>query len=328
MSSSALSEASAFRPARTRPARIAVLVPCYNEALTIGPVVDAFRTALPGADIHVFDNNSRDDTAAIARAHGATVSKVTRRGKGNVIRRMFADVEADIYVLVDGDDTYDASAAPRLVEMLVAEALDLVNGARKEQAQAAYRPGHRFGNVLLSGIVQIIFGRQITDMLSGYKVFSRRFVKSFPAMSRGFEIETELTVHALELRMPMAETETPYKERPEGSHSKLSTVRDGARIFRLIARLVRDERPLLFYSGLGVTLMAIGVILAIPLLLTFFETGLVPRVPTAILSTGLVLLGFLSVYAGVILEMITKLRQETKCLSYLTIPSPGELRLD
>lgn len=300
---------------------IAVLIPCYNEESTVGAVIDGFRRALPSAAIHVFDNASSDRTSEVALAHGAHLSRVVRRGKGNVIRRMFADVEADIYVLVDGDATYDASRAPDLVRCLVENGNDLVNGARKSEAVGAYRLGHRFGNRLLSGMVRTMFGSQVSDMLSGYKVFSRRFAKSFPAMSNGFEIETELTVHALELRMPIGEIETIYGERPEGSYSKLSTYRDGARILRTIIRLLRIERPRLFYGGLGAGSALLGVLLAVPLFITYSQTGTVPRLPTAVLSTGLVLLGGILVVAGLIMDLVTRVRQEMKCLSYLTIPS-------
>jgi glycosyltransferase involved in cell wall biosynthesis len=303
-------------------ARIAVLVPCYNEELTIGSVVGEFRAALPQATIYVYDNNSRDRTAEVAKEAGAIVRSERRQGKGNVVRRMFADIDADVYVLVDGDDTYEAAAAPRLVAELVDNSLDFVNGARVSTATAAYRPGHRFGNYALTELVRIIFGRQFTDMLSGYKVLSARFVKSFPAMSSGFETETELAVHALELRMPCGEVQTAYRERPEGSISKLNTYRDGFRILKLIARLVKDERPLQFFGLAGLAVALIGIVLGAPVVATYLETGLVPRLPTAVLSIGLVILGVLSFFAGLILDMVTRTRQEMKRLVYLSIGKP------
>ena len=303
--------------------RIAVLIPCYNEELTIASVVRGFREALPQATVYVYDNNSSDGTAEAARAAGAVVRSERRQGKGNVVRRMFADTDADVYVLVDGDDTYEAAAAPRLVAELVENGLDLVNGARVSTAAAAYRRGHRFGNHALTELVRIIFGRQFTDMLSGYKALSARFVKSFPAMSSGFETETELAVHALELRMPCGEMQTAYRERPEGSVSKLSTYRDGFRILKLIARLVKDERPLQFFGLAGLFLVLVAIVLGAPVVATYLETGLVPRLPTAVLSIGLVILGVLSFFAGLILDMVTRTRQEMKRLVYLSIGRPG-----
>ena len=274
---------------------------------------------MPDAIVYVYDNNSRDRTTEVARAAGAVVRREGRQGKGNVVRRMFADIDADIYVLVDGDGTYDASAAPRLIQCLVAEHLDFVNGARVSTAAEAYRRGHRLGNRSLSKLVEFIFGRQFTDMLSGYKVLSRRFVKSFPAMSRGFETETELVVHALELRMPCAEIPAAYTERRQGSASKLRTYRDGMRILMLIARLIKDERPLLFFGLWGLAFVVSGVVLSVPLLVTYLETGLVPRLPTAILSASLVTLGVLSLFTGLVLDVVTRTRQELKRLIYLTI---------
>lgn len=301
-------------------ARIAILVPCYNEALTISSVVTGFLAALPDATVYVYDNNSKDDTVRIAREAGAIVRGETRQGKGNVVRRMFADIDADIYVLVDGDDTYDASAAPALVQRLIEEDLDFVNGRRLSTAAEAYRPGHQLGNYVLTKLVRLIFGRQFKDMLSGYKILSRRFVKSFPALSSGFETETELAVHALELRMPAAEVKTFYKERPAGSVSKLRTFRDGARILLLISRLLKDERPLQFFGLLGLAMLLFGFVLGIPLIVTFLETGLVPRLPTAILSIGCIIVGLLSFFAGLILDVVTRTRQEMKRLVYLSIP--------
>ncbi|MEO6076608.1 MAG: glycosyltransferase family 2 protein, partial [Dokdonella sp.] len=265
--------------------RVAILVPCYNEALTVATVITDFRTALPNASIHVYDNNSSDDTAAIAMANGAYVSRVNYQGKGNVVRRLFADVEADIYVMVDGDATYHAASAPAMIRHLFASGADTVVGVRKAIANhAAYRPGHALGNQMLTGFLGVLFGRPCKDILSGYRIFSRRFVKSFPVLSAGFEIETELTVHALELRLPVAEYDTPYGERPEGSESKLNTIRDGIRIVVTMVKLFSAERPLIFYSLLGVLLLGVGVVLAIPVIVTYAQTGLVPRFPTAILS--------------------------------------------
>jgi glycosyltransferase involved in cell wall biosynthesis len=300
-------------------AAVAVLIPCYNEELTIGSVVRAFRAALPQATIYVYDNNSKDRTKEVAHEAGAVVRSERRQGKGNVVRRMFADVDAAVYVLVDGDDTYEAGAAPRLVRELVENGLDFVNGARVSTGSAAYRRGHRLGNYMLTELVRVIFGRQFTDMLSGYKVLSARFVKSFPAMSSGFETETELAVHALELRMPCGELETVYKERPEGSVSKLNTYRDGWRILKLIARLVKDERPLQFFGLLGAVIAVAGIVIGAPVVVTYLETGLVPRLPTAVLSLGLVILGVLSFFAGLILDMVTRTRQEMKRLVYLSL---------
>ena len=303
------------------PRSIAVLVPCFNEEITIGKVIADFRAALPEALIYVYDNNSTDKTVSVARAAGAIVRKESRQGKGNVVRRMFADIEADIYILVDGDDTYDAAASRSLVDNLVEERLDFINALRKSTAREAYRAGHRFGNWLLTGLVRAFFGRQFNDMLSGYKILSRRFVKSFPAMSSGFETETELAVHALELRMPCAEIATDYKERPPGSVSKLRTYSDGAQIMMLIARLVKDERPLHFFGLSGLVLILLGIALSVPLLFTYLETGLVPRFPTAILSVALVLVGVLSIFAGLVLDMTTKTRREMKRLIYLSLPA-------
>ncbi|MFQ3623521.1 MAG: glycosyltransferase family 2 protein [Acetobacteraceae bacterium] len=302
--------------------RIAVLIPCFNEAVSIGRVVADFRAALPGATIHVYDNNSTDGTAAAAREAGACVRTERLQGKGHVIRRMFADVEADLYVLVDGDATYDAAAAPRMVALALAEGLDMVTGTRVAEAGAAYRPGHRFGNRVLTGLVGAVFGRRISDMLSGYRVFSRRFVKSFPALSAGFETETEFTVHALELAMPIGEVATAYRERPAGSSSKLNTIRDGLRILRTIVRLVKEERPLPFFGLAALVLLLAGLGLFVPVLLTFLETGLVPRLPTAILSLGLVLLSFLALACGLILDTVTRGRREAKRMAYLAIPGP------
>ncbi len=301
---------------------MAVLLPCYNEEAAIGQVVRDFHEALPAARIFVYDNASTDNTAEVARKAGATVISEALRGKGNVVRRMFSDVEADIYVLADGDDTYDAAAAPKLIERLCSEQLDMVNAARRNTSDQAYRPGHQFGNRLFTKLVSRLFGERFGDILSGYRVFSRRFVKSFPALAKGFEIETELTVHALELRMPVAEVTTAYKERPEGSESKLNTFRDGFRILTTIVRLAKDERPLAFFSTAAVLLAAFAIALAVPLFLTFFETGLVPRLPTAVLVCALMLLASLSTACGLILDSVSLGRREMKRLHYLRFPAP------
>lgn len=303
--------------------RIAVLVPCYNEEVAIGQVVKDFSAALPQAAIYVYDNNSKDRTTTIAREHGAIVRVERRQGKGNVVRRMFADIEADVYVLVDGDATYDAGSAPKMVQALLDEQLDMVVGCRVHTQTEAYRPGHVFGNAMLTGFVAKLFGRSFTDILSGYRAFSRRFVKSFPALSKGFETETELTVHALELRMPVSEIDTPYGARPEGSASKLSTYRDGWRILRLILQLYKHERPLAYFSVLAGVLALLSTLLAAPVILEYLSTGLVPRFPTAILSTGIMILAFLFFIAGVILETVTRGRQEIKRLLYLQMPQWG-----
>jgi glycosyltransferase involved in cell wall biosynthesis len=304
-------------------ARVAVVIPCYNEAPTIGTVVADFGRALPGAAVYVYDNNSTDDTKIIAAAAGATVRPERLPGKGNVVRRMFADVEADVYVLVDGDGTYDAASATGMVDLLLRESLDVVNGARIATTDDAYRAGHALGNKVLTGAVATIFGNRIRDMLSGYRVLSRRFVKSFPALASGFESETELTVHALELRLPMAEVDTPYRERPAGSTSKLRTFRDGFRILRTILLLVKEERPLAFFSGVSAALALTAATLAWPLLKTYLETGLVPRFPTAILATGLMILAFMSVVAGLVLDTVTLGRREMKRLHYLALRGPS-----
>jgi hypothetical protein len=303
--------------------RVAVLVPCFNEEVAIAQVVADFRAALPAATIHVYDNNSTDRTVEVARRAGAVVGRETHQGKGNVVRRMFADVDADVIVLVDGDATYDAASARALIARLLADRLDMVVAARIQGDEAAYRTGHRLGNRLFSAAVDWVFNATLSDILSGYRVFSRRFVKSFPVLSRGFEIEIELTVHALELELPMAEVPTPYFARPAGSASKLSTWRDGLRILATIVGLCRTERPLAFFSGLGSVLAVLAVVLAIPVFATYLEQGVVPRVPTAILSTGLMLLAFLFVVAGLILDTVTKGRREMKLLAYLAQQAPG-----
>lgn len=301
--------------------RVAVLIPCYNEEVAIPKVVADFRAALPGATIYVYDNNSKDGTAAAARAAGAVVRTEPLQGKGNVIRRMFADIEADAYVMVDGDDTYDASSAPAMVRLLAENRLDMVNGARVTEIEAAYRRGHRLGNAVLTGIVRLIFGNRVSDMLSGYRVFSRRFVKSFPALAAGFETETEFTVHALELKMPVGEVVTAYKDRPAGSASKLRTYSDGLRILRTIVVLVKEERPLQFFSLCGLLLLLLAFGLAVPVVADYLQTGLVPRLPTAVLATGLVLLSFLSFACGLILDSVMRGRKELKRMAYLAIPA-------
>ena len=313
------------REQQDRDLDVAILVPCYNEAVAIGAVVRDFRVALPQARIFVYDNNSRDDTARVAEAAGAIVRSEPWQGKGNVVRRMFSDIEADLYLLVDGDGTYDAASAPKLIAALLDQQLDMAVGARVEREpdqyqRGAYRPGHRFGNALLTGLVSRIFGRTIRDMLSGYRVFTRRFVKSFPAMSSGFEIETELSVHALELRMKIAEINTPYGERPEGSFSKLSTFRDGWRILKLVSHLVKEERPADFFGATFLALLILSLGLGLPVVVEYVQTGLVPRFPTAILATGIMLLAFLMLTCGIILETVTTARREMKRLAYLQIP--------
>ena len=303
--------------------RLAVLVPCFNEEAAIGQVVRDFRAALPQAAVYVYDNNSTDRTMEVARASGAVVRRETHQGKGNVVRRMFSDIDADVYVLVDGDATYDAPAAPAMIARLLEDRLDMVVAARVHADDAAYRRGHVTGNRLLTGFVATVFGTAFSDILSGYRVFSRRFVKSFPVLSGGFEIETELTVHALELELPVAEIQTPYYARPAGSESKLSTWRDGFRILGTILKLYRSERPLAFFSSIGIAMAAISIGLAIPVVITFVEYGIVPRLPTAILAMGLMLAAFVSIAAGLILDTVTRGRREVKLLAYLEQRAPG-----
>jgi glycosyltransferase involved in cell wall biosynthesis len=307
--------------------RIAVLVPCFNEEAAVATVIGDFAKALPSAQIYVYDNNSSDRTIDVARAAGAVVRSERRQGKGHVVRRMFADVDADIYVLVDGDATYDAASAPRMIEKFNNERLDMLVGLRVSGIQAAYRPGHRAGNWLLTSFLSSVFGQSFKDILSGYRVFSRRFVKSFPILSDGFEIETELTVHALELMAPVAEIETPYYARPEGSFSKLNTWSDGFRILSTILRLYRSERPLRFFGVLGVVFALVAIGLAIPIFVTYFEEGLVPRLPTAVLSTGLMIIAILSLSSGLVLDTVTRGRREMKLLAYLSqVPPDPEKR--
>jgi glycosyltransferase involved in cell wall biosynthesis len=309
-----------FPQAEPAQPRVAVLVPCFNEEAAVATVVADFRRVLPSADIFVYDNNSSDRTMAVAREAGAQVRSERRQGKGHVVRRMFADIDADIYVLVDGDATYDAGSAPRMIEMLLSDHLDMVVGFRVDQAEAAYRPGHRTGNRMLTGFLSSVFGQAFKDILSGYRVFSRRFVKSFPVLSDGFEIETELSVHALELALPVAEIETPYYARPAGSFSKLNTWRDGFRILGTILKLYRSEKPLRFFAAIGFFLTLVSVGLAIPVIATYLEQGLVPRLPTAVLSMGLMILAVLSMSSGLVLDTVTRGRREIKLLAYLAQP--------
>ena len=304
------------------PARIAVLLPCYNEEAAIAATVAGFRAALPDATVYVYDNNSRDGTRQAAAQAGAVVRTESQQGKGHVVRRMFADIDADIYVMADGDLTYDPKAAPAMVDLLVADQLDMVVGTRRHEKKDAYRGGHVLGNKLFTGLLAGLFGRSFSDIFSGYRVFSRRFVKSFPVLSSGFEIETEISVHALELRMPVSEFDTVYAARPEGSESKLSTWSDGWRILTTIVTLYRIERPVLFYGTIGALLVALAVVLAIPLGITYLDTGLVPRFPTAILVTGMTIVAVLCFFAGLILDTVTRGRREVRRLSYLSLEAP------
>jgi glycosyltransferase involved in cell wall biosynthesis len=305
---------------------IAVLIPCYNEEAAIARVVEDFRAALPDAVLYVYDNNSRDQTAARARAAGAVVRTEIRQGKGNVVRRMFADIEADIYVLVDGDDTYDAGAATRMISQMIAEGADLLTARRVHTDAAAFRPGHVLGNRLLTGLTATLFNVHLSDMLSGYRIFSRRFVKSFPFTAEGFAIETELTVHAVRLMMPMSEMDTRYKERPVGSVSKLNTYADGFRILGTIGYLVREERPLVFFTTIAVLFATVALLIGAPVLSEYVHTGLVPRLPTAVLAMGLMVIAFLSLTCGLILDTVTRGRWEAKRMAYLAIPGPQDLR--
>ncbi len=302
--------------------RIAVLLPCYNEEAAILATVRGFQEALPSATVYVYDNNSRDRTREIAAEAGAVVRTERQQGKGHVVRRMFADVDADVYLMADGDLTYDPKAAPAMVNLLLAEELDMVVGSRKHEAKQAYRGGHVLGNKVFTGLLSGLFGRTFTDIFSGYRVFSRRFVKSFPVLSSGFEIETEMSVHALELRMPVGEVETTYAARPDGSHSKLSTFGDGWRILKTIITLYRIERPVLFFGSIAALLLAAAIVLSIPLVRTYLHTGLVPRFPTAILVTGMTVIAVLCFFAGLILDTVTRGRREVRRLAYLSQPRP------
>ncbi len=308
--------------AADRTPKIAVLLPCYNEEAAIAATVAGFRAALPAATIYVYDNNSSDGTSALAAAGGAVVRTESQQGKGHVVRRMFADVDADIYIMADGDLTYDPGAAPAMVDLLLKDQLDMVVGTRRHEGKDAYRGGHVLGNRLFTGLLSGLFGRSFSDIFSGYRVFSRRFVKSFPVLSSGFEIETEMSVHALELRMPVGEVETAYGARPEGSHSKLSTFGDGWKILKTIVTLYRIERPLLYFGSLGGLLLVAALILAAPLIMTYLDTGLVPRVPTAILVTGVTIVAVLCFFAGLILDTVTRGRREVRRLAYLAVPGP------
>jgi len=308
----------------TQQVRIAVLLPCYNEEAAIGATVEGFRRALPEATVYVYDNNSRDRTKEVAALAGAVVRTEPQQGKGRVVRRMFADIEADVYIMADGDLTYDPEAAPEMVRMLLDDQLDMIVGIRKHEAVEAYRGGHVLGNKLFTSLLSGLFGRSFTDIFSGYRAFSRRFVKSFPILSSGFEIETEMSVHALELRMPVGEVETRYGARPEGSESKLSTYGDGWRILKTIATLYRVERPVLFFGSIGALLVILALILATPLVLTYLETGLVPRFPTAILVTGMTIVAVLCFFAGLILDTVTRGRREIRRLAYLALPAPPQ----
>lgn len=304
---------------------VAVLIPCFNEEVTIAKTVLDFKKALPEAIVYVYDNNSSDRTAEVARAAGAVVRHEAQQGKGNVVRRMFRDIEADVYIMVDGDDTYDAYLAKDLITELLSGPFDLVNCIRKETEQAAYREGHRLGNLLLTGVVRNIFGSRVKDMLSGYKAFSRRFVKSFPSISSGFDIETELTVHALELSLPISHVEGSYQGRPEGSQSKLRTYRDGWRILMLILKLIRHERPLFFFGVIAVLLIFTALVIIEPVIMTYIDTGLVPRLPTAVLATGIMLLSAMSFVTGLVLDTVTRGRRELRLLTYLQYSAPVQL---
>jgi glycosyltransferase involved in cell wall biosynthesis len=305
---------------------VAVLLPCYNEEATIGATVDGFREALPGATVYVYDNNSTDLTREIAAKAGAVVRSERQQGKGHVVRRMFADIDAEVYVMADGDLTYDPKAAPEMVALLLSEQLDMVVGTRKHEEKEAYRGGHVLGNRVFTGLLAGLFGRSFNDIFSGYRVFSRRFVKSFPVLSSGFEIETEMSVHALELRMPVGEVETRYLARPQGSESKLSTFGDGWRILKTIGTLYRVERPVLFYGTIAVILLAAAILLSIPLVITYLHTHLVPRVPTAILVTGMAIVAVLCFVTGLILDTVTRGRREMRRLAYLSLEGPPELK--
>jgi len=301
-----------------------VLIPCYNEVVAIQETVAGFRKALPEATVYVYDNNSKDQTSARAREAGAVVRVEKLQGKGNVVRRMFSDVEADVYIMTDGDATYDPIPAREMIALVLEQNIDMVVGRRVHTESEAYRAGHVLGNKLLTGFLARLFGQRFTDILSGYRVFSRRFVKSFPALSAGFETETELTVHALTLNMPIAEVDTAYFSRPTGSTSKLNTYRDGFRILMVMLELFKNERPLAFFGLAGVALAVFSIALSIPVFITFLQTGLVPRFPTAILSASVMLLAFLSVVCGLVLDTVTRGRREIKRLSYLQIPAPAD----
>jgi glycosyltransferase involved in cell wall biosynthesis len=305
---------------------IAVLLPCYNEEATIGATVEGFRKALPSATVYVYDNNSADRTRDIASKAGAVVRSERQQGKGHVVRRMFADIDADVYVMADGDLTYDPQAAPEMVALLLGEQLDMVVGTRKHEEKGAYRGGHVLGNRIFTGLLAGLFGRSFNDIFSGYRVFSRRFVKSFPVLSSGFEIETEMSVHALELRMPVGEIETRYLARPEGSESKLSTYGDGWRILKTIGTLYRVERPVLFYGTIAILLFAAALVLSVPLVVTYLHTHQVPRLPTAVLVTGMTIVAVLCFFTGLILDTVTRGRREMRRLAYLALEAVPEMK--
>lgn len=295
---------------------IAVLVPCMNEALTIAQVIKDFKKSLPDATIYVYDNNSTDDTAKVAGKAGAVVREEKRPGKGNVVRRMFSEIDADIYVMIDGDDTYDAKNAQRIVDELISTGSDMVVGAREGALQKHQRAGHATGNKIFNIIYTTLFGREFTDIFSGYRAFTKRFVKSFPALSAGFEIETELSVHASQLRLPVSEISFPYSDRPEGSESKLSTFRDGIKIMKTIIVLLKEYKPLYFFGVIGLLGAILSMLMAIPIFVEFTKTGTVTAVPTAMLVTGIMIVSMLTVTAGVILDSIRRFRAEVKRLFY------------
>lgn len=303
--------------------RVAIIVPCYNEEAAIRTVVTDLRTALPDAIVYVYDNNSSDDTAQEAVAAGAVLRREPRKGKGNVVRRAFADVDADVYLMIDGDDTYDAAAAPTLVQTLLDNHLDHVLGVRTQVTDSAYRPGHAAGNKALTGVVGLLFGRTMTDMLSGYRAFSRRYVKSFPAISHEFEIETEMTIHSLHLRMPVAEVPVGFKDRAEGGESKLRTYRDGWKILKWILRVTRHERPVLFHGVIAGLLTLLALVLGVPVVLDYLDTGLVERFPTAILASAVATIAVLVLALGYLLDAIRHGREESARLAYLRYPAPG-----
>lgn len=300
---------------------IAILLPCYNEGLAIRAVIQNFRAALPDAKIYVYDNNSSDDSARIARDAGAIVRNEPQQGKGHVVRRMFADIDADIYLMCDADETYEAAAAGKLVDRLVDRGLDMVVGTRTDVSGTAYRPAHQFGNWMLTSLVRTMFGGGFSDMLSGYRVFSRRFVKSFPLMSQGFEIETELTIHALQLGMPTSEMPTSFKDRVAGSESKLRTISDGVRILWTIVTLLKQERPFFLFGLIALAMMGLSLLFGTPVITEYMRSGTVPRLPTAILATGTMILASLSLFTGLILDTVTRGRKEAKLLRYLQFAS-------
>jgi len=311
---------------RTDNLNIAVLLPCYNEAATIGPVVRGFRATLPDAAIHVYDNNSTDGTALQAMLAGAHVVRERRQGKGHVVRRMFADIEADIYIIADGDGTYTPDDAEELVRTLLTERADMVVGTRRGVHDDAGRQGHALGNRLFNLLYRTIFGPDFTDIFSGYRAFSRRFVKSFPAVSGGFEIETEMSVHASRLKLPVSELELDYGRRPEGSHSKLSTFRDGAKILWMFAMLMKETQPFAFFSAISATFMLASLGFMAPVLAEYFQTGLVSRMPTWVLSTALMMISFMLFTAGVILDSVARARAEQLRIHYIGLETPSAMK--